>query len=149
MEIKLYTTEDADNVINKDLTLVTTVNIHLRDTQEITTPVVLLGEIAGVDLKTVNYAYMDEFERFYFIRSISVGPNNIYALALECDVIETYKEDIFNSSAQINRAVRQGDYVDMGTSTEVRREVDIFKSNKGFNGKHSIILSTIRTGVTL
>lgn len=148
MEIKLYTTEDADNVINKTLALVSTVHIQLRDTQNITTPVVLLGEIAGVDLKTVNYAYMDEFKRFYFIRSINVGPNNIYALALECDVIETYKEDILNSGAQINRGVKKGDYGDIGTSIEVRREVDIFKSDKGFVGKNSIILSTIGTGVT-
>lgn len=147
MEIKLYITEDADNVINKDLTLVSTVSIQLRDTQEITTPVVLLGEIEGVDLKTVNYAYMDEFERFYFIRSISVGPNNIYALALECDVIETYKEDILNSSALINRAVKQGDYVDMAVSSEVRKEVEVFKSNRGFNEDKTIILSTVGTEV--
>ena len=149
MEIKLYTTEDADNVINKTLALVSTVQIQLRDTHNITAPVVLLGEIAGVDLKTVNYAYMDEFKRFYFVRSINVGPNNIYALALECDVIETYKEDILNSSAQINRGVKKGDYGDIGTSIEVRREVDIFKSDKGFVGKNSIILSTIGTGVTV
>lgn len=148
MEIKLYITEDEDNVINKTLSLVSTVNIQLRDTQDIVTPVVLLGEIEGIDLKTVNYAYMEEFERFYFIRSINVGPNNIYALALECDVIETYKEDILDSSAQINRAVQAGDYGDIGTSIEVRREVDIFKSNRGFTGKNSIILSTIGTGVT-
>ena len=149
MEIKLYTTEDADNVINKTLALVLTVQIQLRDTQNITAPVVLLGKITGVDLKAVNYAYMDEFKRFYFVRSINVGPNNIYALALECDVIETYKEDILNSSAQINRGVKKGDYGDIGTSTEVRREVDIFKSDKGFVGKNSIILSTIGTGVTV
>lgn len=149
MEIKLYTTEDADNVINKTLALVSTVQIQLRDTQNITAPVVLLGKITGVDLKAVNYAYMDEFKRFYFIRSINVGPNNIYALALECDVIETYKEDILNSSAQINRGVKKGDYGDIGTSIEVRREVDIFKSDKGFVGKNSIILSTIGTGVTI
>ena len=149
MEIKLYTTEDADNVINKTLVPISTVHIQLRDTHNITAPVVLLGEIAGVDLKTVNYAYMDEFKRFYFVRSINVGPNNIYALALECDVIETYKEDILNSSAQINRGVKKGDYGDIGTSIEVRREVDIFKSDKGFVGKNSIILSTIGTGVTV
>ena len=149
MEIKLYTTEDADNVINKTLALVSTVQIQLRDTQNITAPVVLLGKITGVDLKAVNYAYMDEFKRFYFVRSINVGPNNIYALALECDVIETYKEDILNSSAQINRGVKKGDYGDIGTSIEVRREVDIFKSDKGFVGKNSIILSTIGTGVTV
>lgn len=149
MEIKLYITEDADTVMNKDLTLITTLDIQMRDTQNVSAPILILGEIAGVDLKTVNYAYIDEFKRYYFIRTITVGQNNIHTLTMECDVIETYKEDILNSSAQINRGVKKGDYGDIGTSIEVRREVDIFKSDKGFVGKNSIILSTIGTGVTV
>ena len=149
MEIKLYITEDSDTVMNKDLTLITTLDIQMRDTQNVSAPILILGEIAGVDLKTVNYAYIDEFKRYYFIRTITVGQNNIHTLAMECDVIETYKEDILNSSAQINRGVKKGDYGDIGTSIEVRREVDIFKSDKGFVGKNSIILSTIGTGVTV
>ena len=149
MEIKLYITEDADTVMNKDLTLITTLDIQMRDTQNVSAPILILGEIAGVDLKAVNYAYIDEFKRYYFIRTITVGQNNIHTRAMECDVIETYKEDILNSSAQINRGVKKGDYGDIGTSIEVRREVDIFKSDKGFVGKNSIILSTIGTGVTV
>lgn len=149
MEIKLYITEDSDTVMNKDLTLITTFDIQMRDTQNVSAPILILGEIAGVDLKAVNYAYIDEFKRYYFIRTITVGQNNIHTLAMECDVIETYKEDILNSSAQINRGVKKGDYGDIGTSIEVRREVDIFKSDKGFVGKNSIILSTIGTGVTV
>ena len=149
MEIKLYITEDADTVMNKNLTLITTFDIQIRDTQNVSAPILILGEIEGVDLKTVNYAYIDEFKRYYFIRTITVGQNNIHTLAMECDVIETYKEDILNSSAQINRGVKKGDYGDIGTSIEVRREVDIFKSDKGFVGKNSIILSTIGTGVTV
>ena len=149
MEIKLYITEDSDTVMNKDLTLITTLYIQMRDTQNVSAPILILGEMAGVDLKAVNYAYIDEFKRYYFIRTITVGQNNIYTLAMECDVIETYREDILNSSAQINRGVKKGDYGDIGTSIEVRREVDIFKSDKGFVGKNSIILSTIGTGVTV
>ena len=61
MEIKLYITEDADTVMNKDLTLITTLDIQMRDTQNVSAPILILGEIAGVDLKTVNYAYIDEF----------------------------------------------------------------------------------------
>lgn len=147
MEIKLYITEDSDTTMNKDLTHISTVSIDMRDTQNVSTPVVLLGEIEGVNLKTVNYAYIDEFERFYFVRSVNVGPNNVYALALECDVIETYKEDILNSSAEISRGIQEGDYGDVAASSEVRREVDIFKSDKGFTGEYTTIFSTVGTEV--
>lgn len=147
MEIKLYITEDADTVMNKDLTLIATLDIQMRDTQNVSAPILILGEIAGVDLKTVNYAYIDEFKRYYFIRTITVGQNNIYTLAMECDVIETYKEDILNSSALISRRVAAGDYGDMAVSSEVRKEVEVFKSTRGFNEDKTIILSTVGTEV--
>ena len=147
MEIKLYITEDSDTVMNKDLTLIATFDIQMRDTQNVSAPILILGEIAGVDLKTVNYAYIDEFKRYYFIRTITVGQNNIYTLSMECDVIETYKEDILNSSALISRRVAAGDYGDMAVSSEVRKEVEVFKSSRGFNGDKTIILSTVGTEV--
>ena len=147
MEIKLYLTEDSDTVMNKDLTLITTLYIQMRDTQNVSAPILILGEIEGVDLKTVNYAYIDEFKRYYFIRTITVGQNNIYTLAMECDVIETYKEDILNSSALISRRVAAGDYGDMAVSSEVRKEVEVFKSTRGFNEDKTIILSTVGTEV--
>ena len=147
MEIKLYITEDADTVMNKDLTLITTLDIQMRDRQNVSAPILILGEIEGVDLKTVNYAYIDEFKRYYFIRTITVGQNNIYTLAMECDVIETYKEDILNSSALISRRVAAGDYGDMAVSSEVRKEVEVFKSSRGFNENKTIILSTVGTEV--
>ena len=147
MEIKLYITEDSDTVMNKDLTLIATFDIQMRDTQNVSAPILILGEIEGVDLKTVNYAYIDEFKRYYFIRTITVGQNNIYTLAMECDVIETYKEDILNSSALISRRVAAGDYGDMAVSSEVRKEVEVFKSTRGFNEDKTIILSTVGTEV--
>ena len=147
MEIKLYITEDADTVMNKDLTLIATFDIQMRDTQNVSAPILILGEIAGVDLKTVNYAYIDEFKRYYFIRTITVGQNNIYTLTMECDVIETYREDILNSSALISRRVAAGDYGDMAVSSEVRKEVEVFKSTRGFNEDKTIILSTVGTEV--
>ena len=147
MEIKLYITEDSDTVMNKDLTLIATFDIQIRDTQNVSAPILILGEIEGVDLKTVNYAYIDEFKRYYFIRTITVGQNNIYTLSMECDVIETYKEDILNSSALISRRVAAGDYGDMAVSSEVRKEVEVFKSTRGFNEDKTIILSTVGTEV--
>lgn len=143
MEVKLYITEDSESTINKDLLFVAAIDINLRDTQSISAPVLLLSEVPGVDLKTVNYAYMEEFERFYFIRSTDVGADNIYTLVLECDVIESYRDDILNASAEISRGIKEGDYGDVSALSEVRREVDVFESDKGFIGEESIIFSTI------
>lgn len=143
MEIKLYITTDSDTTINKTLDEVARFNIELRDIQDVIAPVLLLGAIEGVDLKTVNYARIDAFERFYFVRSVAVGPDNIYTLSLEVDVIETYKEDILNAQAEISRKIEDNDFRMISSVPEVRKETDIHYSNKSLGLETSIIFSTI------
>lgn len=143
MEIHLYQTEDPDTTINKDLDLISVIEIELKDPNNVTSPSIILEEIPDVDLKTINYAYLPEFMRYYFVRHLNVGPNNVYQLMLECDVLETFKADILNSSAEITRSIQTDDYGDIVASAEVRKEVDIFNSNKGFKQEETIVFSTI------
>lgn len=143
MEILLYTTQDADTVMNKTLELKYTIDMEIKDTQNITQPTIALMEHEGMDLSEVNYAYIPEFNRYYFIRSYNVAPNQIYQLILECDVIETFKNDILQSQADISRVIEEGDYLDMGIITEARKEAEIYESDKGFANEFSILFSTI------
>ena len=143
MEIHLYQTEDPDTTINKDLDLISVIEIELKDPNNVTSPSIILEEIPDVDLKTINYAYLPEFMRYYFVRHLNVGPNNVYQLMLECDVLETFKADILNSSAEITRSIQTDDYGDIVASAEVRKEVDIFESNESLTNETSIVFSTI------
>ena len=143
MEIELYVTHDADTVMNKDIELKHTVEMDIKDTTNITQPIIVLYEDEELDLRNVNYAYIPEFKRYYFIRSVNVAPDNIYQLLLECDVIETFKQEILNSPAEITRGIKENDYLDTATSSEVKKDVDIHMSNKGLEDKFSIIFSTI------
>lgn len=142
MEIKLYTTEDAETVINKELTLKYELEMQMKSKQNVTQPTIVLQE-GDMDLQGVNYAYIPDFERYYFIRSFNVGPNQIYDLLLECDVLETFKDEILSSKAEITRNIQGGDYMEIPGSLEVRKEVDVYKSNRGFKNEESIIFSTI------
>lgn len=142
MELQLFNTSDADTVMNKDVELRHEVEMELKDTQNITQPTIVLYE-EDMDLQDVNYAYIPDFNRYYFIRSYNVGPNQVYQLALECDVIETFKEEILASQAEITRNIEEGDYTDIPANAEVVKEVDIFESNRGFRDEETIIFSTI------
>lgn len=95
MFLELYQVEDNHNTINKEKTLIDTMNITFKRKTNILTPVIKIKYDGGVEM--FNYAYIDELARYYFITNIEPYPNNIYYLHLEVDVLETYKEDILSS----------------------------------------------------
>ena len=63
MVIKLYKNKSDNKVISKDITLITTKKFNFKDTTDIINPLV---EIQG-DIADVNYAYIPDLKRFYFI----------------------------------------------------------------------------------
>lgn len=143
MELKLYSTSDNENVINKTLDLRYVINIKLKATTDIVTPDIVLNDEKNMDFKTCNYAYLSDFNRYYFIRTIKSMNNHTWHLSLECDVLESFKEDIFNSYVEITRPLKQGEYYTVGGKVQTIKEIDIFKSDTTLKSEHNIILSTI------
>ena len=144
MELKLYQTLDNENVINKLMELKYTIPIKMKDRNSITSPSIVLSDNTGIyDFTICNYAYLDGFNRYYFIRDIEVLDNSKVRLSLECDVLESFKEDILNSSAEISRTIKQGDFISVGGVTDLRKEIDIYEGDVSFTEGKQIILSTI------
>jgi len=139
--LKLYNTSDSNNTIGKTLVDEETFNITFKGTFDIMNPVVILKSIIPI---IKNYAYIPEFSRYYFITSIQIQPNNIYELFLECDVLETYKEDILASKGLVTRAGEGNKFYDGGLNSEVRKEVEIHESVLETDYGNSIILVTIK-----
>ena len=143
MELKLYQTLDNENVINKSLTLIHTLNIKMKTRNSIVSPIIVLSNAGNKDYTNCNYCYIDTFNRFYFIRDIEILNDTNVQLSLECDVLESFKNDILNSSAEINRTIKNGDYVNVNDITDLRKEIDIFESNQSFTEGKNIVLSTL------
>lgn len=143
MEMRLYKTMDNDNVINKELDLLYTFNINLKNTTDIITPIILVNDKKEMNIKQCNYCYLEHFNRYYFIRTIENMNNNVWRLYLECDVLESFKDDILNSRAEYKRKVKQGDYLQFNNINDVRKDIDIYESNVSLNGEKSIIFSSI------
>lgn len=143
MELRLYKTMDSDNVINKTLILIHTINIKMKENVSITNPIIILSKIDNVNYFECNYCFLSEFNRYYFIREIEVLNNNNYRFILECDVLETFKDDILNSDVEIIRRLKNGEYYQTNLKTETIRDIDIYKSNVTLENKKCIILSTI------
>lgn len=142
----LFNTKDDDRVINKELEHKYTIDIDFKDSTNLTNPMISLFEEEGVDLQSVNYAMIPEFDRMYFIRNVNATSGGIYYMLLECDVLETYKSEILDSKAEISRKIEEGDYGQATPRTQVIKEVDIIESDFNVSYKPSIIMTTIGGG---
>lgn len=127
MLIKMYDTKCDNNVINKVLENEREFDIKLKDKTDIIAPVIILRSDS---LILSNYAYIPEFNRYYFVSKIELFPNGIYNISLRCDVLESFKTEILNSTGFINQQTKNvNKYFNADYKSEVRKEVDIYKSN--------------------
>ena len=140
MIISLYNTNDSNIVINKALTNKIDYNIKLKDNTSVISPTIILKTET---LITSNYVYIPNFDRYYYIENIEVFPNDIYSIILKCDVLMSFKDDIKNSSAYVNQQTNTNKYYDNGYQSEVKKEVDIFKSDYILEQGTNTILITI------
>lgn len=140
MLMKLYTTKTPNNTIGKVLENETEYNIKFKTKADRTKPVVVLMSETMIDF---NYAYIPDFNRYYFVESIEVTPNKIYNISLRCDVLESFKNDILKSSGFVNQQTTTNKYYNSDYQTEIKKEVDVIKSDVTLDTTKSTILVTI------
>lgn len=102
MTITLYQSTAEKNRLNKAdyLTIQATYSGTLREDCSVITPSV---EVQSIGLPQGNYAYILEFNRYYFIREIVATNNGLWRLSLEVDVLYTYNTQIRTQTAQLSR----------------------------------------------
>lgn len=137
MIVELYNTKDSNNVINKTKTDLTSYDIKFKDVADIQNPTIILR--SETPIKN-NYAYIPDFDRYYFIDSISIQPNKIYHLNLTVDVLESFKDDILNSMGTIIRKENSNKYYDNDYMNEIRKEHIIYKSDVQLELENNILM---------
>lgn len=101
MTITLYTNKSDKNVMDKSITKIKDRTGTLRNDCSVIDPVIALEDI-GSDITAVNYAYIAEFGRYYFINNI-ICKGNLFELEMHVDVLMTYKEGIRSNYGVIAR----------------------------------------------
>lgn len=137
--IQLYITHDDENVINKSKTLVAEYDIKFKSSTSITSPSVILK--AGNEILNCNYCYITEFNRYYFITDIQVHEKNLISIDTECDVLETYKDDILLSEGNVHTTVAANNFSE-SVQMEIPQTIEIIDGDVTLEGS-SIILTTI------
>ena len=107
MTVTLYKTSDDPRVVNKTLTAVgNTISATAKGNFSIISPTLILdytGSMTGV-----NYFYITDFGRYYYITDISLDIGGRIVISGAIDVLKTYATGIGNATATVIRSESVG-----------------------------------------
>lgn len=101
MKIQLGTTFDDEKKIVKTFNVMYETDCNLLVPCDIHKPILQIQKWAKWG--SVNYAYIPDLNRYYFIRKESMITGNRIEYELEVDVLKTYANEILGISAYIER----------------------------------------------
>lgn len=99
--IQLMNNQEELNKISKNPSTVMTLSGALREESSIIDPVIMI-EYNGT-LTNVNYMYIPEFHRYYFITKIDSVRTNLWRVCGHCDVLKTYAQGILGCDCVVAR----------------------------------------------
>lgn len=101
MVITLYKNNSERNCVTKILTNPLSLNGTLRQETSIKAPIITIA--GDENTPFFNYAYIEDFARYYFITDIKSVRNGIWEISFLCDVLMSFKNDILNAYAVIDQ----------------------------------------------
>lgn len=103
INLSLYRVTDDVNVLGKSIPApASTHSILLKEGCSIDRPVITFTAQAS-DIAPLNYAYIDAFQRYYYIVDRKSLVNGIVELTLESDPLESFRSQILQRQATITR----------------------------------------------
>lgn len=110
MELQIYNNNSNTNVLNKNITLVNTLDFSLKIDNSILQPILILKNYSSG-----NYCYIEKFNRYYYITDIKLLTGGLYQLQLDIDVLMTYKDIIMINPISTSKIVKIPNDVDFST----------------------------------
>ena len=141
MKLILYKTTDPRNKLNKTLTAGKEIFINLKRDDSKETPRIIISNTNLTD--DYNYAYIEVFDRYYFINSITKLNFSLSELEFETDLLSTYKDIVLGSTGLISHAIQEGDYRLTNPKTSDIYEMELFNSDVELTNDNTILLTTI------
>lgn len=145
MTIDILQTSSANNVINKNITSIKNgINCNVKEPMSIINPMIILG--FDVETLKANYAYIPDYKRYYYITDIIPLTGGRVELHLAVDVLFSFKDDILNSTAIIDKQQHIGNsnvYLNDGSYVTQEKEFhSVINYPNGFLDDGEYILIT-------
>lgn len=146
ISVTLMNNASDSNVLAKTITQVSTIQCALKDATELMNPVLV---IAGDNIESnVNYAYIPDLARYYYVRNKRQVTASRVELDLHVDVLMSFPDVIANSEGYVlNSASRPWEYIDSPNWVhDLRQRTDTIEFANGFNTSPEYILMTVGGG---
>lgn len=99
--VMLYENSDETHTVFKTLSAGKEYKGTLREGSSIVNPIILIEDPSRLK---ANYAYISDFNRYYFITDIISVNFNLWEVHMNCDVLMSYREGIRGLTARIRRS---------------------------------------------
>lgn len=140
MTIDLYQNLSEKNRLDKNITLVSSLDGSLKEDTSIIDPVIKIN--AGVSsMANINYLYISAFNRYYFINDIISINNDICEIHAHVDVLSTYKAGIRAQNAIVSRQEKKWNlYLNDGIFKTYQNPYIVTKAfPSGFTQQHFVL----------
>ena len=142
MNLRLCVNNSEKNKINKSLTAGVTLSGTLRNESNVVNPSIAIN----MENPTIyNYAYIEDFKRYYFITDYISLRTGIWQINLKSDVLMSFKDSILASSVLINNTETTGKNTYLSSSSWVsncKAKTDILAFSNGLLDDGQYILIT-------
>lgn len=146
MIVNLGVTSDSENVINKTITGVVSIDVLFPVDVDFNNPNLILSGVVG--LTGFNYLSMPDLNRHYFIKNFECIGKDVWRLTCSTDLLETFKNNILNSEYNYLGEIKAGDYGVVQASNSADH-FEKFDSSTSVEMGNSYVISTmfVSTGV--
>ena len=138
MELVLYKTADENSKLEKTLSEEVSLVGALKDGCSITAPSIMLQQ----NPIGYNYAYIPAFNRYYYIKNVTVIRKNIFMISLAVDVLMSFKNEIKELSGVVSRLTSGSPYADrdvLCSVKETHRRIDFPETPFTANGTYILV----------
>ena len=137
---------------NKDVSIINDVSATIKGALSVENPVLILQYKSDIQ-PNINYVYIPEYNRYYFVTDIINLTGGRYELHCKVDVLMSFKDYILNLSCIVDKQSSKDNanmYLDDGSFVVQSKEfVDTINFPRGFNDNGEFILITAGGGVTV
>ena len=143
MDILLYTNNSDSNVLNKDIVLQSQLVCYAnKENIDILSPDILLSYI-DIKALNINYCYIKELNRYYYINSYKYEKNHLLKLTLQTDVLMTFRDNILLSSGIVKNTKNIQNYNSNFEVLDTSTEKIITFENNLFSNENKLYLVAV------
>lgn len=103
MQVTLYNNNSAPEIVNKSLETIKTFSCSLKDDTDIRNPIIVFSKAEISDVTGFNYAYLDLFNRYYYLEIPTLKLGGMVEIQGHVDVLSSHKNAIKNLNAIVER----------------------------------------------